>query len=129
MLVKKIYTVVKIALCIFIVCLSLFIDFVIMSREPMLLFLFVPLEALILVYSYLLFRYIDKIILTMEERKGFVRITTFGSSYKTKLSNIRVIKGKWNFYYVNFDGNKLRVYPSNKKANVFIKKFFVRISG
>lgn len=129
MLVKKIYTVVKIALCIFIVCLSLFIDFIIMSGEPMMLFLFVPLEVLILVYSYLLFRYIDKIILTMEERKGFVRITTFGSAYKTKLSNIRVIKGKWNFYYVNFDGNKLRVYPSNKKANVFIKKFFVRISG
>ncbi len=129
MLVKKIYTVVKIALCIFIVCLSLFIDFILMLGEPMLLFLFVPLEVLILVYSYLLFRYIDKIILTVEERKGFVWITTFGSVYKTKLSNIRVIKGKWNFYYVNFDGNKLRVYPSNKKANVFIKKFFVRISG
>lgn len=129
MLVKKIYTVVKIALCIFIVCLSLFIDFIIMLGEPMLLFLFVPLEVFMLVYSYLLFRYIDKIILTVEERKGFVRITTFGSDYKTKLSNIRVIKGKWNFYYVNFDGNKLRVYPSNKKANVFIKKFFVRISG
>ena len=95
----------------------------------MMLFLFVPLEVFMLVYSYLLFRYIDKIILTMEERKGFVWITTFGSVYKTKLSNIRVIKGKWNFYYVNFDGNKLRVYPSNKKANVFIKKFFVRISG
>ena len=126
---KRIYTVVKIALCIFIIGLSVFIDSVLIGRGSYgLLCIFVLLEALMLVYSFLLYRYIDKIIITMQEKNGVVLINTFGSAYKVKLSDIRVIKGKWNFYYVCFGRNKLRVYPSNKDANALIRKYFVRIS-
>lgn len=130
MLVKRLYAVIKIALCVFVVMLSAFVDFIaVVSGELGLLLIFVVLEILMLVYSFLLFRYIDKIILSMRESDGYVIVETFGSVYRTRLKRIQIIKGKWNFYYVKFDSNKLRVYPSNKEADKFIKKYFVRIKA
>ena len=127
---KRIYTVVKIALCIFIIGLSVFIDSVLIGRGSYgLLCIFVFLEALMLVYSFLLFRYINKTVIKMYDRGGRVCIETLGSSYKTSFNKIQIIKGRLNYYILKFDDKSLRVYQSNRDVNAFIKKYFVRISG
>ncbi|MEE3333234.1 MAG: hypothetical protein VZR54_03050 [Ruminococcus sp.] len=125
---RRIYTAVKIILCVFVAGFSAFVDWVLISRSNFtLLWIFALMEVVLLVYTFLLFRYVNKTVLSIELRKRAVLVETLGGSYRTSLDRIRIIKGRFNFHIMNFDNHSLRVYPSNKQADAFIKKYFVRI--
>lgn len=128
MRIRKIYTITKLVLCIFIIGLSAFVDVVLISRHSLLVLLgFIIAEAVLFLYSFLLFRYVNKTVLRVTLKGSAVTVETLGGTYRTALGKIQVIKGRLNYYIMKFQGKSLRVYRSNKDVNAFIKKYFVRI--